>query len=362
MIKKVSLNKKRTYLRPIAWLYGLGISFIDFLFKKRIFRSAEFDIPVISVGNLSVGGAGKTPMVIYLSSLINKNYKSGIISRGYGRKGNKTFEVPAEETDVELCGDEPLMVKNYVPESPLVLANNRIWGVIHLLNDYPETEVILLDDAFQHKRLKPGLNILITPFHFPFFNNELLPAGNLRESRSAASRADMIIVSKCPEQISDKVQNEYKEEIKKYSSAPVFFTKIKYKGVYPIFNPEKISSQIPLGNKLLLAAIADTKPFEDYFEKSSGKNFDSLFFRDHYRFQENDMATISNWYSKNRGNVFTTVKDEIRLNEWKSFILKENLPIFVVETEVEFCSSSEAENFDKLVLKYIEKQLSYYKS
>ena len=190
-------------LSPFSLLFGLGVSFRDFLYRKELLKGIEFNIPVISVGNLSIGGAGKTPHIEYLIRLLKDYVNIATLSRGYKRK-TKGFMVVHPRNTAEQVGDEPLQFKRKFPDIEVAVAEDRSFAIPELLKWNAELQIVLLDDAFQHRSIKPGLNILLTQFNLPFTRDFLLPSGRLREWRSAYERADIIVVSKCPIDVSEE--------------------------------------------------------------------------------------------------------------------------------------------------------------
>lgn len=357
---RFSTQKKRNWLLPLAFLYGAGVDIKSFLLRKNIIRSVAFDLPIISVGNLSVGGTGKTPHVVETLRILKENYKCGIVSRGYGRKTKGIFVSDSEDTAMDI-GDEPLMLKKHFPDVPVAVAEKRIWGIIHLLETHPETEVVILDDAMQHRRLRPGFNVMTTPYHNPFYENLLLPAGSLRERRTAADRAQVVVVTKCPKNLTEQERNRIKEKIKQYTAAPVVFTAIQHQRIEALF-PE-ISKNISTDNtkKLLVAGIADPEPL--IHSLSTGSSLpETMLFSDHHYFTESDLEKMHRWQLQHHGLIITTEKDAARFILHENYIKKTNLQIFVLQSAVLYCSKSDEETYRQLLNEYVAKQLAYYKS
>jgi tetraacyldisaccharide 4'-kinase len=184
-------------LSPLSLLYGLIIRFRNFLYDKKYLKTVRFDFPIIAIGNLSVGGTGKTPHTEYLLKLLGNNYKTTVLSRGYMRK-SKGYHIATENDDAIMLGDEPLLLKKKYPFAQVCVAEDRLYAIPQIISDLPETQVIFMDDAFQHRAVTPSLSILLTTYSNPYYNDMLLPAGRLREYASGASRADFIVVTKCP--------------------------------------------------------------------------------------------------------------------------------------------------------------------
>ena len=204
-------------LSPIAAIYWLITSIRNWCYDRQLFKSTSFEIPIISVGNLSVGGTGKTPMVDYLINLLSKKYTIAVLSRGYGRKTSGFLWVEKSRSSKEV-GDEPLQIKSQYNQISVAVCENRVYGVQQILKEKPETSLIILDDAFQHRRIQPKVSLLLSTYEKPYFKDWMLPAGNLREARIGANRSDAIVLTKCPENF-EKINQKNK---------PVFYAQSKY--------------------------------------------------------------------------------------------------------------------------------------
>jgi tetraacyldisaccharide 4'-kinase len=210
-------------LSPLSLLYGAGISFRNWAYRRGILRGIEFSVPVISVGNLSVGGAGKTPHIEYLIRLLDPYLNIATLSRGYRRK-TRGFLVVQPDNGVEEVGDEPLQYARKFPDVMVTVAEERAFAIPEIVGRRPDIELVLLDDAFQHRAVKPGLNMLLTPYDTPFTRDYLLPSGRLREWRSGYERADVIVVSKCPAQIDREAADALAAEIAPLQHQRLFFS------------------------------------------------------------------------------------------------------------------------------------------
>lgn len=296
----------RYLLFPFSILYGCITSIRNFLFDKGILKSYSFDIPVIAVGNLSVGGTGKTPQIEYLIRLLSDNYKIATLSRGYKRK-SKGFILADETTTAAFLGDEPFQFYKKFPKIQVAVDADRKNGIEKLLSQSDKPDVILLDDAFQHRKVKAGFYILLTSYDDLFYKDFLLPTGNLRESRSGANRTDLIIVTKCPKNLSYEEQNNIRNEIG--LDKDIFFTFIDYdEKVYSVDKELEVNS-IKKSDKLLVAGIAKPEPF---FRHLDAKINEKISFPDHHNFSDSDIENIKN-KSKN-SLIITTEKDFVRLN------------------------------------------------
>ena len=328
----------RYLLFPFAILYDT-ITFIrNFLYDKGILKSFSFGIPIIAVGNLNVGGTGKTPQIEYLIRLLSSNYKVATLSRGYKRK-SKGFVLADSNSNAEILGDEPFQFYKKFPQIKVAVDADRKNGINQLLNQKDTLDIILLDDAFQHRKVKAGFYILLTAYDDLYCNDYLLPTGNLRESKIGSKRADLIIITKCPSTLSEQKQKEIKAKIR--SDKPVFFSKITYDNtVYS--NDKSIDvNELKDVDKLLLAGIAKPKPFFAYLQSEKDV---ILKYPDHHHFSESEILEIKN--KSNNKPIITTEKDFVRL---KDSILKEQL--FYLPIKSSFVS--DGDDFDKTILDYV---------
>ena len=332
----------RILLFPLALLYGLGVGFRNLLYRVGILRSIRFDLPVISVGNLSVGGAGKSPHIEYLIRWLNQFLEVAVLSRGYGRKTSGYRPVTVIDT-AEMAGDEPLQIKRKFPDVAVCVSESRALGVPELVKRNPETQCVLLDDAFQHLAVTPGLNILLTEFSHPFTRDWLLPSGRLRESRSGYRRADIIVVTKCPADLTPLQRQKMVAEIDPFPRQFVFFSRYRYGIPYDLLRPD-LRRPLDLDTEvLLLSAIANT----DYLLKhlsASVKSAQTLEFEDHHFFREDELNDLLRRFNRMQGRnkiILTTEKDAMRLELHQGFFWKNELPVYVLPIEVEFCDGDE---------------------
>jgi len=316
---------------PFSVLYGWITSLRNFLFNKGILKSHSFDVPVIVVGNLSVGGTGKTPQIEYLIRLLSPNYKLATLSRGYKRKSTGFILADANAT-AELLGDEPFQIHQKFPLIQVAVDADRKNGIEQLLALKDKPDVILLDDAFQHRKVKAGFYILLSAYNDLYCNDFMLPTGNLRESRSGAKRADVIIITKCPKNLSEIAQQEIKNKIG--LETPVYFSYIDYDNLVYNQSESKKVSEIKELDKLVVAGIAKPEPFFEYLEVSKE---DRMVFPDHHFFTENDLNQIE----KKAINkvIITTEKDFVRLINNNS-----KAPIYYLPIQTGFLSNSEELN------------------
>ncbi|MFZ4635430.1 MAG: tetraacyldisaccharide 4'-kinase [Saprospiraceae bacterium] len=330
-------------LAPLALLYGLGIALRNALYRTGVLRSTRFDLPVVSVGNLTVGGTGKSPHIEYLLRWLDQYISVSVLSRGYGRKTEGYRAVSIIDT-VEMVGDEPLQFKRKFPNIPVSVSESRVFGVPELVRRNPDMQCVLLDDAFQHRQVTPGLNILLTEYSKPFTRDWLLPAGRLREWRAGYQRADLIVVTKCPTTLNANEREAMVAEIDPFPRQQVFFSRYQYGTPYDLLRPDQRRPLAADDKVLLLSAIANADYLMDYL---GGKvqSARALEFADHHYFDEGDLFTALKRFDAMEGPskfILTTEKDATRLEAHKPFIWKNQLPVYVLPVEVAFDREDEA--------------------
>ena len=300
-------------LFPFAILYDQITRFRNHLFTIGYTRAFEFEVNTIVVGNLSVGGTGKTPMVSYLIEQLGNEFPMATLSRGYGRK-SKGFRIASPEVTPVEIGDEPfLFYQRHGKEVTVSVCEDRAYAIPALLYEVPETQLILLDDGFQHRTVKPDINLLMTRYDRPFYHDYLLPSGQLRESRTGAKRADAILVTKCPDDLELSRKEAIKKEIRRYAEAPVYFTKVSYQDPIP-FDPETPKSQVPR-KYVVVAGIAKNDDFIQYCT-STYLIQHTLSFPDHHTYSDKDIDQIAAALAPDIG-LLTTEKDWVKLNSAK---------------------------------------------
>ncbi len=338
-------------LLPFALLYKTITDFRNHLYNIGYKRSIKFDRYVIGVGNLTVGGTGKTPFVELLIRLLKTKFNLAVLSRGYGRK-TKGFRLASKQDNANTLGDEPFQYfTKYGNEIAVTVGEERALAIPELLFNKEDVNLIILDDAFQHRSVTPNFNILLNDYHRPFYKDHVLPMGLLRESRKHANRADIVVVTKCPDNLQESEMIEIEREIKKYSGedTPVYFTGIRY------LEPVSIYGDRPIANSIFLfSGIANYKPLESFV---SGQ-YDLLghkIFPDHYVYKPQDLKTlIGNFqgYEKMDKSFLTTEKDMVRLLSMEEQIL-ENYPVFYLPIELYFLKNEDS--FAKILLSGIER-------
>ncbi|UKN02135.1 tetraacyldisaccharide 4'-kinase [Paracrocinitomix mangrovi] len=321
----------------------------NLFYNRKIMKSSKFSIPVINVGNLSMGGTGKTPHVEYLIRLLKEDFKTATLSRGFGRK-ERGFIIADAKASANRIGDEPFQYyKKFKDDIVVSVEANRVLGAMDLFRIHPDINVLLLDDAYQHRSIYAGINILLTDYNHPFYKDFILPVGNLRESRLGKKRADIIIVTKCPS-LSDGEKNKIKSKIKPTTHQQLFFSHIKYGDVCK-FNGEKINLS---GSKVILVTgIANAAPLKSYLE-SNAEVLHHFNFPDHHTFKESELEEIHNIFDKFAAEsplIVTTEKDAMRLLDKAFEKVIEKYPWCYQQIEIEIDNHQQ---FDELILKYVK--------
>jgi tetraacyldisaccharide 4'-kinase len=335
-------------LWPFAVLYDAVTTLRNRLYDLKFKASASFDIPIISVGNLVVGGSGKTPMVEHLIRILQSNYKLATLSRGYGRK-TKGFRITNSADTAATVGDEPFQIyKKFSDTVHVAVGEDRALAIPMILQELPETQVIIMDDAYQHRRVVPGFSVLLTTYERPFYEDTLLPMGRLREGPEGANRADMIVVTKCPSHMSEDEMMRMENNIRKFTTNPVFFTKIRYADPVAFGDTTK-----PFSNRVILVTgIANSHVLASHVQHTYAlvKHFD---FRDHYDFTAHDMLTLKEFVNQGTEplSILTTEKDSVKLLRTELAPMVRQLPIFYLPIETEFIRNGK--DFDTLVLTFL---------
>lgn len=340
-------------LSPFSLLYGFAITLRNLAYKYNLLKGVEFNIPVISVGNLTVGGAGKTPHIEYLIRLLKDYINVGTLSRGYGRKTRGFHLVKIGNTANEV-GDEPLQFKRKFPEVLVAVGEDRAFAIPQMVGEEKDLQLVLLDDGFQHRSVIPGLNILLTEYSNPYTRDFLMPSGRLREWASEAYRADIIIVSKCPSELNIEKREAILEELQPFSYQKVFFSYYEYLMPYDIFDA---IHKAPLDEELdvlLISAIAQTDYLLDYLSEEVA-SVKTLQYEDHRYFTEFDMENLKRNFDlidSHHKIILTTEKDAMRLELHRLFITENKLPVFVLPVEVVF-HHEEGTAFDDLIRQFL---------
>ncbi len=351
-LANLTFQSVRFLLLPFALLYGVAVWVRNRLYDKQLLKSTTVNMPIICVGNLSVGGTGKSPMVEYLLRLLKDEVKMATLSRGYKRK-TKGYALANENTNALEIGDEPMQFHLKFPDVTVAVGEERIEAIPQLLHDRPDTQAIILDDGFQHRAIKAGLNILLTDYNNLFTRDFFLPTGDLRDERSSYKRAEVIVVTKCPATLTEADRNEIEAEIKPLPHQQIFFSTIEYGVPYHILHPQQdyhLHKQLEV---LLVTGIANTEPLTQHILANS-YTYEKISFSDHHIFSIDDLKEIRKRFSKMDHAakiIITTEKDAVRLVKFKEEL--EDLPLFVLPIRHRILFNRE-EALKKTVIAFIQ--------
>lgn len=354
------MQNLRLLLWPFSFIYGLVIAVRNFLFDRGFLKSTSFEVPVISVGNLSTGGTGKTPHVEYLIRLLKGSYRVATLSRGYGRK-TTGFMLVSSPATTAMIGDEPMQYHSKYNDILVSVGEDRVSAIENLLRIPSPPQVVLMDDAYQHRKLRPGLSILLIEYENIFKKDFLIPAGNLRESFSGRKRADIIIISKSPSIIVPIERKRVIEEIKPLDHQQIFFTYYRYGDFNKV---SRSNGGMLMGAKyylekrftiLMVTGIANPSGLMEYLRRHTDK-LETLIFPDHHEFSRKDIHKIQETFD-NIANaskiIVTTEKDAMRLRNPEIEKSINHLPIFYIPIEVVI--HQDEEKFNKIILDYVRK-------
>lgn len=345
----------RKLLLPISMLYYIVLYIRHKFYDWGLLKSRSYDIPNICVGNLNLGGTGKTPHIEYLINLLSDEFKVAVLSRGYGRK-TKGYLLANSNHSHKDIGDEPLQYFKKFNDIRIAVDENRCEGVEKLIQEENPPQVILLDDAYQHRKIKPGLNILLTDYYNLYSTNNLVPAGILRDIKKAANRADIIVVTKSPNVITPYYRKDVEDSLKPLPHQKVFYSYIEYLDFKP-FSKASFDTDIREAKTvLLLCGIANTYSLEDFLKRKYN-TISKIQFNDHHDFTEKDIDMVIGKYNDIIGKnkvIITTEKDAMRLVN-SSFINKfENIPIFTLPIRIKFHKDDEL-SFNNEILNYVRR-------
>ena len=353
------MNFLRLLLLPVAMFYGIVIFFRNLFYDIGILPTKEFEKGIIAIGNLSAGGTGKSPMTEYLIRLLKNDFSIATLSRGYKRHTKGFLIADADSTSFQI-GDEPLQFKKKFPDTIISVDENRRRGIKKLLSLFPNTETILLDDAFQHRRVKAGLSILLSDYEKMYYDDFLLPAGTLREFHTGKKRADIIIVTKCPENISPVEKRIILKKIYPEPHQHVFFSHIKYAKPVSVFSEGTLSFDKNI-SALLLTGISNPKPLEAHLEKKVGTIIPNHY-PDHHEYtivEVNSLVEKFNSISSQNKVIITTEKDAMRLDKPGLVEILNKLPVYYIPIEITF-DEKEKEEFNKIITDYVTRTNKKY--
>ena len=349
--------KINDWLLPLSWIYGLGVRLRNFMFEVGLLKSHSFDVPVISVGNITVGGTGKTPHVEYLVRLLKEKAKVAVLSRGYKRK-TKGFIIADNESTARTIGDEPMQMKRKFSDITVAVDRKRVHGINKLTDNstVKDIDVILLDDAFQHRYVKPGINILLVDYHRLIIYDKLLPAGRLREPLSGKNRADIVIVTKCPKDLKPMEFRVIRKAMDLFPYQNLYFTTLVYDMLQPVYCGEERPLDSITGdmNILLLTGIAspkqmivDLKPYSPHLHQ--------LTFPDHHAFKQGDIDRINSTFASlpNPKIIVTTEKDTTRILETNGLSEEVRHNMYALPVRIKFMEKQD--NFNENIIGYVRK-------
>ena len=342
------------WLIPLSWLYGIGVGFRNQLFNIGLLKQHDYDIPIISVGNITVGGAGKTPHVEYLIRLLKDKVKVAVLSRGYKRKTHG-YVLANDSSTVTDIGDEPYQMKQKYQDVHIAVDKKRVDGIAHITGDAEtnDTDVILLDDAFQHRYVKPGINILLVDYHRLIIYDKLLPAGRLREPQSGKNRADIVIITKCPKDLKPMEFRVLTKAMNLYPYQSLYFTTIEYESLTPLFAKEKSTiEKEALEDKHVMLITGIASPKQIIIDlKPHVKEMTTLAFSDHHQFKSKDIMKINETFNAIKGEkiIVTTEKDATRLEQLEGLCEEVKQNLYVLPIKVKFMINQEEEFNDKII-------------
>ena len=350
--------KINEWLLPLSWLYGLGVRLRNWMFNIGLKKSRSFDIPVISVGNITVGGSGKTPHVEYLINLLHEKFRVAVLSRGYKRKSSG-YLLADKDTTMPEIGDEPFQMKSKYKDIYVAVDKNRCHGIDRLTTDEATKDVdaILLDDAYQHRYVKPGINILLIDYHRLIIYDKLLPAGRMREPKEGTSRADIVIITKCPKNLKPMEFRVLKRALNLYPYQELYFTTLRYNALKALFSDEHLSlNALPKNvNIMLLTGIASPEQMMVDLQTVS-KRITPLTFGDHHLFTAEDVEQINSTFAAMHKPkvIITTEKDATRLENLDGLSEETKSNIYALPIRIQFMLGGE-EEFNNKIISYVRK-------
>ena len=354
---------KYLFLKLLSFFYGIAVGLRNELFNLKILSSREFDLPIISIGNITVGGTGKTPHTEYIAGLLKSNFRIATLSRGYKRKISG-FYIVGPTSKVHQVGDEPLQIKLKFNELTVAVDANRVRGIEKLMALSNKPDVILLDDAFQHRYVTPGINILLTDYNRLITKDSLLPYGRLRESASNKSRASIIIVTKCPPELKPIDERIITKELEIRPYQNLYFSKIDYGSLIPVFPADVSLKSVELVEGLtvlMITGIANPSPLKEYLKLGS-HDIHEMNFPDHYQYTPKDLDKLTTKFdslSTVRKIIVTTEKDMVRFRDFEivSDIIRKNM--YYIPLKISFLNNAGKE-FDRKILNYVRENKSNF--
>lgn len=352
---------KKIFLTPFAWLYGAVVSVRNLMFDIGMLSSTKFDTPVIVVGNLTVGGTGKTPLTEHLIKVLSEKFRVAVVSRGYKRK-TSGFKLSTPASTPSDIGDEPYQMKRKFPDITLAVDEKRVRAIKKLLEGDGKPDVFILDDAYQHRYVSPDISILLVDYNNLIYNDKMLPLGRLRDQLSSKDRADIVVVTKCPGNITPMDLRVITADLKLYSYQSLYFTTVEYEAPKPVFDAE-IRDSFADYSALAFSGIAQPRTFEEHV-KAITSGISKVRFRDHHNFTEEDYARVKAEYDALDGTkrvIFVTEKDAVRIQNDALFPEELKPVIYYIPIKVQFISynKKDEQTFNSQIISYVTKNRSY---
>ena len=361
------MNNKLKTRKIFAWLlfpltmwYAVAVAMRNFFFNIGILKERTHKVTTIAVGNLCTGGAGKTPFVDYLLKMLNADYRTASLSRGYGRHTKGFLEAGDSATASEI-GDEPMLLHRRNPDVRVAVCEDRNTGIERLLSEAEPPQIVVLDDAYQHRYVKPTVNILLTEYGNPFFNDQVLPFGNLREPRRNYRRASVIVVTKSPKSLNPLDRRMFVKQLKPLPHQQVFFTAIEYHDLIPMDGGMPPKRLADLKQVLFVSGIANPQPAIDRISTTATVN--SLAFADHHNFSKADFEQIAYNFQQMSGDekiIVTTEKDAVRIAGTPGFEVIAQLPVYYLPIEIRFLGDDE-KKFSDCLLNTVKENVFFHR-
>ena len=347
----IKINK---WLLPVSWLYGLGVKLRNTLFGIGVLKTRSFNVPVISVGNITVGGTGKTPHVEYLVKILKDQFNVAVLSRGY-KRSSKGFVLAGTETPVADIGDEPYQMKQKFPKVTIAVDKDRCHGIDQLTENDEHLDVVLLDDAFQHRYVKPGINILLVDYHRLIIYDRLLPAGRLREPLKGKNRADIVIVTKCPKELKPMEYRVITKAMNLFPYQSLFFTTLEYGSLRPVFGGDTAPIDLATTHVLLLTGIASPQQLIHDLSPVA-PHLTPLTYSDHHHFRQKDIRRINETFASlpSPKCIITTEKDAARLQNADGLSDETRSHLYVLPVSICFMQDQE-DIFNSQIIGYVHK-------
>lgn len=358
---RYSMKKRSPVLYPFSLLYGAFTSIRNWMYDKGFFSSHQYDIPIICIGNISTGGTGKTPHTELVVSMLKDKYNIAVLSRGY-RRSSKGFHFADSRSRVEDIGDEPLQIFRKFPDITVAVDADRNRGINTIMKERPEVNLIIMDDGFQHRSVKPGLSIILSDYERLVTDDSLLPYGNLREAKRNLNRADIVVVTKVPRELDKNKKDIVNKKIRRYFQGSLFYSSFVYDGFIPVF-PRGITNLAPVITKeskktgiILITGVANPAPLIEYLSIIY-KEVIPLTFADHHTFTRRDIFSICEAFETlkpSRKFIVTTEKDAVRLREFADITPPIQQFIFYIKIDIDFVNQ-DREQFENKLNEYVGK-------